>query len=391
MNKAKLFLIISCSILLLLTAIFAITKLTNKDNNTTNIDNSNDEKIGKEIIENNNYKLFNDYYDLASNKLKELTLEEKISQLLLVRYPDNPQTTLKQYQFGGYILFAKDFKNKTEEEIKNMINELQKTSKIPLLIAVDEEGGIVNRVSLNPNLVKEPFKSSQELYQENGFESIKEDTINKSKILSNLGINLNLAPVIDVSTDESDYMYKRTIGQNTNITSIYAKTVIENSKNTNVSYTLKHFPGYGKNIDTHIGSSTDNRTLEDLKKDSLPPFIEGINAGAEAVLISHNIMNKIDDQNPASLSKKIHNILREDLKFTGIIITDALDMDSVSSIDNLYIKAITAGNNLMITTDYETSIKQIKDAINNNVITEETINNLSKEIIAWKYYKKLIT
>lgn len=391
MNKAKLFLIISCSILLLLTLIFAITKLTNKDNNTTNIDNSNDEKIGKEIIENNNYKLFNDYYDLASNKLKELTLEEKIAQLLLVRYPDNPQTTLKQYQFGGYILFAKDFKNKTEEEIKNMINELQKTSKIPLLIAVDEEGGIVNRVSLNPNLVKEPFKSSQELYQENGFESIKEDTINKSKILSNLGINLNLAPVIDVSTDESDYMYKRTIGQNTNITSIYAKTVIENSKNTNVSYTLKHFPGYGKNIDTHIGSSTDNRTLEDLKKDSLPPFIEGINAGAEAVLISHNIMNKIDDQNPASLSKKIHNILREDLKFTGIIITDALDMDSVSSIDNLYIKAITAGNNLMITTDYETSIKQIKDAINNNIITEETINNLSKEIIAWKYYKKLIT
>ena len=391
MNKAKLFLIISCSILLLLTLIFAITKLTNKDNNTTNIDNSNDEKIGKEIIENNNYKLFNDYYDLASNKLKELTLEEKISQLLLVRYPDNPKTTLKQYQFGGYILFAKDFKNKTEEEIKNMINELQKTSKIPLLIAVDEEGGIVNRVSLNPNLVKEPFKSSQELYQENGFESIKEDTINKSKILSNLGINLNLAPVIDVSTDESDYMYKRTIGQNTNITSIYAKTVIENSKNTNVSYTLKHFPGYGKNIDTHIGSSTDNRTLEDLKKDSLPPFIEGINAGAEAVLISHNIMNKIDDQNPASLSKKIHNILREDLKFTGIIITDALDMDSVSSIDNLYIKAIKAGNNLMITTDYETSIKQIKDAINNNIITEETINNLSKEIIAWKYYKKLIT
>ena len=393
MKRAKIFLIVSISILLIITTIFTLARLNNKqiyNNNTTKIDN-NDKRIDGEINQNDDYKLFNDYYDDAKEKIKNLSLEEKISQLLLVRYPENPKTALQNYQFGGYILFAKDFANKTEEEVKTMINELQNISKIPLLIAVDEEGGIVNRVSLNPNLVDSPFKSSQELYREGGFDAIREDIINKSRILSNIGINLNLAPVVDVSTDETDFMYKRTLGQNVKETSTYAKTVIEASKNTNVSYTLKHFPGYGKNLDTHVGTSTDNRTIEELRNNSLSPFREGINAGAQAVLISHNVINQIDKNNPASLSKNVHNILREELNFTGIIITDALDMDAVSNIDNLYVKAIEAQNNLLIITDYKNAIEQIKNAVNNNTITKEKIDQLATEIIAWKYYKKLIS
>ncbi|MBQ3420487.1 MAG: beta-hexosaminidase, partial [Romboutsia sp.] len=164
MKRAKIFLIVSISILLIITTIFTLARLNNKqiyNNNTTKIDN-NDKRIDGEINQNDDYKLFNDYYDDAKEKIKNLSLEEKISQLLLVRYPENPKTALQNYQFGGYILFAKDFANKTEEEVKTMINELQNISKIPLLIAVDEEGGIVNRVSLNPNLVDSPFKSSQE-------------------------------------------------------------------------------------------------------------------------------------------------------------------------------------------------------------------------------------
>lgn len=334
--------------------------------------------------------IFNNFYILANNKLQELTLDEKIGQLFLVRYPDNSAIAdLKKYNFGGYLFFEKDFRNKTAKEVKDMIKSLQDVAKIPILTAVDEEGGRVTRIGNNSNLVSESFKSSRELYNLGGFERIRQDTIDKSRILNDLGLNLNLAPVVDVSTNPSDYMYERALGENTELTSTYAKTVIEASKGTGVSYTLKHFPGYGNNADTHTGSSIDSRSYDDILNNDLPPFKEGINSGAEAVLVSHNIVNSIDTTNPASLSPSIHNLLRNELNFTGISITDDLDMGAVSSISNAAVKAILAGNDLIITTDYDTDINAVKEAIQNGTIDENLINKLSFRIIAWKYYKGL--
>ncbi len=335
--------------------------------------------------------IFKDYYQLAYSKLKTLSLDEKIGQLLLVRYPDSNQIEeLKKYGFGGFVFFEKDFKDKTEQEVKEMINTLQKNSKIPLLTAVDEEGGKVVRVSSNPNLVKEKFKSPSELYDLGGFEKIKEDTLNKSEILNNLGLNLNLAPVVDVSTNSSDYMYERTLKQNTALTANYAKTVIESSKGTGVSYTLKHFPGYGNNSDTHIGTVVDNRTYDEILKNDIPPFREGIDASAEAVLVSHNTVNSIDSNNPASLSKDVHNLLRNELNFTGIIMTDDISMGALNSIDDVTVKAILAGNDLIITTDYQASFNSIKDAVTNQTISEDQIDKLTFRVLAWKYYKLLL-
>ena len=259
--------------------------------------------------------IFKKYYNLAYNKLKTLTLEEKVGQLFLVRYNEkNDIENLKKYNFGGYVFYKKDFENKKAEEVKNMINKLQLNSNIPLLTAVDEEGGTVVRISNNKNLYHTPFKSPRELYKSGKFELIKEDTINKSILLSNLGVNLNLAPVVDVSTNENDYMYKRSLGESTELTSEYAKTVIETSKNYPVSYTLKHFPGYGNNLDTHIGSSNDTRSYENILQNDIPPVKSGIDSGAEAVLVSHNIVTSIDDKNPASLSNKVIKLLTDNLK-----------------------------------------------------------------------------
>lgn len=335
--------------------------------------------------------IFSNYYILANRKLETMTLDEKIGQLFLVRYPDLKAIEgIKKYQFGGYLFFEKDFKDKTTLEVQNMIKSVQNVSKIPLLVAVDEEGGKVVRVSSNSKLVDSRFKSSQELYNLGGFDLIKEDTVNKSTVLSNLGINLNLAPVVDVSTNPSDYIYERSLGQNTELTSAYSKTVIEASKGGNVSYTLKHFPGYRDNSDTHIGSSIDNRTLEDIKRNDLPPFESGIKSGAEAVLISHNTVTNIDSNNPSSLSPSIHNLLRNNLNFTGIIISDNLDMKAVSSIDGVAIKAILAGNDVIITSDYEKDIGAVKQAIKDGIISEELINKLAFRVLAWKYYKGLM-
>lgn len=334
--------------------------------------------------------IFRAYYNAAYKKLQDLTLDEKIGQLLLVRYPENGIENLKKYHFGGYVFFAKDFSSKTEEEVKKMTSSLQQATEIPILTAVDEEGGSVVRVSSNPNLVRAPFQSSQELYKKGEFDAIKTDTIEKSRILKNLGLNLNLAPVVDVSTDPKSYIYPRTLGQNTTLTKTYAKTVIEASKGTSVSYTLKHFPGYGNNADTHQGSANDTRTLENLKENDLPPFEAGIDAGAEAVLISHNTLSTIDSSNPASLSPSIHNILRNDLDFTGIIITDDLAMGATSTIEQATVKAILAGNDLIITTDYEKSIRDIKKALSDGILDEGMINKLAFRNLAWKYYKGLL-
>lgn len=334
--------------------------------------------------------LFKKYYEKAYEKLENMTLDEKIAQILLVRYPDDGLGVLKNNQFGGYVFYAKDFKDKTYDEVKTMMSDLQGVSKIPILTAVDEEGGRVVRVSSNPHLASIPFKSSRELYLEGGFNRIKEDTIQKSKLLYDLGINLNLAPVIDVSTNSNDYMYSRSLGEDSDTTSEYAKTVISASHGLGVSYTLKHFPGYGNNLDTHEDVVIDKRSYEDILKNDLPPFKAGIDEGAEVVLVSHNIVSSVDLENPSSLSSSIHNLLRNELKFTGIIITDDLAMGATKDIENSTVEAILSGNDLIITTDYGDSMNSVKEAINNGILNENLIDKLAFRVIAFKYYKGLI-
>ena len=335
--------------------------------------------------------LFHDYYEKAYHTLNNLTIDEKIGQLLLVRYKEEESLQeLKNYPYSGFVFYENAFKNKTKENVQKMINDLQEESKIPLLTSVDEEGGKIIRISSNPNLVEEPFKSSKELYSLGGFTKIKEDTQKKSATLYELGLNLNLAPVVDVTTNEEDYMYERAFGKDTDLTSKYAEAVIEESKKGNVSYTLKHFPGYGNNVDTHTGKSIDNRSYESILNNDLPPFEAGIKKGVEAILVSHNIVKSIDEENPASLSASIHNILRNRLEFSGIIITDDLDMQATSTIENRIVKALLAGNDLIITTDAIASFSEIKNALHEGSLSEDFINRIALRIIAWKYYKGLM-
>ena len=365
-----------------------------KENQTIEVINYEEQKVEKD--ENGipmtwkDNGIFSKYYVMAFNKLKELTLDEKIGQLLLVRYTSDAENILKKYPLSGFVFFEKDFKDKTKKQVQDMTKKLQNVSKIPLLTAVDEEGGKVVRISSNPNLVKEKFKSPKELYDLGGFGEIRKDTQEKSKVLKDLGLNLNLAPVVDVSTNENDYIYPRTLGKGTELTSSYAKTVIESSKDTGVSYTLKHFPGYGNNIDTHTGSAVDTRTYDDIFKNDIPPFEAGIKAGAEAVLVSHNIVKSMDENNPASLSPSVHNVLRNDLNFTGVIITDDIAMSALDTINNSTLKAILAGNDLIITTDYQTSFKELKTNVQNNTIDESIIDQHVFRVLAWKYYKEIV-
>lgn len=339
-------------------------------------------------------ELFENYYEKAEEKLGQMTLEEKISQMFIVRCPSSGAIDIvSNYQPGGYILFARDFENKTKQETINMIEQFQNKSKIPMIIAVDEEGGKVCRVSLNSNLVQNKFKSPQELYVEGGFDKIYTDAVEKSKLLLSLGINLNLAPVADVSVNQEDYIYKRTFGKDANETSKYIQTVVKAMKSQNIACSLKHFPGYGNNKDSHTDITYDNRDLQTFENSDFLPFKAGIETGAQTILVSHNIISEIDPKNPASLSKDIHELLRKELKFTGLIITDDLAMNGakkIANIEELAIIAVNAENDLIITSDFKDQRKAIINAVKSNRIDEQTINKAVKRIIAYKYYMGLM-
>lgn len=338
--------------------------------------------------------IFHEYKQQAMEDLNSMSLEEKIGQMFLVRRPNAEQLDLfLSMKPGGFILFGVDFAEKTKTQVINDINYYQNNSNIPMIIGVDEEGGTVVRVSSNPLLANERFKSPQELYAVGGLEEIKRDAKEKSELLLSLGINLNLAPVADVSVNESDFIYQRAFGKPASETADYVKTVVEAMKNSQMSSTLKHFPGYGNNIDTHTGSAYDTRPYDQFVKSDFIPFEAGIESGAESILVSHNVVESIDNELPASLSKKVIDILRNDLKFTGIIMTDDLSMGAITELQTELppeVLAVLAGNDMLIVTDFENIYNSLLRAVKAGSISEERINESVLRILEWKYYINLM-
>ena len=262
-----------------------------------------------------------------------------------------------------------------------------------MLIAVDEEGGTVVRVSSNPNLRSEKFKSPQELFAEGGFERIASDTKEKCELLNSLGINVNLAPVADVSTDPNDFIYNRSFGQDAEQTASFVETVVKTSSENNISSVLKHFPGYGNNIDTHTGIAIDDRDYSTFETSDFIPFKRGIDSKVQGILVSHNIVKSMDENYPASLSPSVHDILRNKLGFTGVIMTDDLAMDAISLYTNgedPAVLAVLAGNDILILSDYETSYNNLLSATKNGQLDLSIIDKAVFRVLAWKYSANII-
>lgn len=320
--------------------------------------------------------------------LERMSLEEKVGQMFIARCPEAYAAQLAaDYHLGGYILFARDFQNKTKERVIQDINSYQEASSVPMLIGVDEEGGVVNRISKYPQFRSQPFQSPQELFFAGGFELIQNDTIEKCRLLHELGININFAPVCDVSENPNDFIYRRTFGKNAEETSKYIKTVVQCMKQQQMGCVLKHFPGYGNNADTHTGIAYDNRPYDTFLSSDFLPFQAGINTGADIVMVSHNIVNCMDSQAPASLSLRVHEILRNDLGFSGVIVTDELSMNGVLDYADdisIAIMAIQAGNDLLCCTNFDTQIPAVINAVHQGIISEARINESVLRILQMK-------
>ena len=324
----------------------------------------------------------------AQELLDGMTLEEKVGQMFIARCPETDAAQLAaDYHLGGYILFGRDFKDKTAEQVTADIQSYQGAAEIPLLIAVDEEGGTVNRVSSNPNLRSSPFRSPQSLYSEGGLELVRSDAQEKCRLLESLGININFAPVCDVSQDPADFIYDRTLGRDAQETSQYVAAVVETMAEEGMGSVLKHFPGYGNNTDTHTGVAYDDRPYDTFLTSDFLPFQAGIAAGADMVLVSHNIVSAMDEASPASLSPEVHRVLREDLGFTGVIVTDDLVMDGVRDFagdDEAAVLAVQAGNDLLCCTDFQTQVPAVLAAVESGEITEEQIDAAVLRVLTMK-------
>ena len=369
---------------------------TNKNNSNKNVSkNYEQEKIEEEqsdtTIKND---LFSEYYEQAENLLQTMTLEEKVGQMFLARFPEsNVIEEIRNYNPCGYILFGRDFKNETKSSILKKLENCQNESKIKLVLGVDEEGGSVVRVSSYSAFRSSKFLSPQQLWEKGQLTAILEDSTEKSSLLKSIGLNMNLAPVADVPTKPTSFIYNRAYGRGAEETAIYVSELIKTMNNDGIISTMKHFPGYGDNVDTHTGIAIDEREYSEFEKSDFLPFISGIESGAPCILVSHNIVKSMDSDKPASLSENVHSILRNELNFSGIIMTDDLAMDAVKEyVENgeAAVQAVLAGNDIIISSDFKNEKEEILNAINNGKISEEQINQAVKRILAWKYMYKVI-
>ena len=326
--------------------------------------------------------------------LSEMTLEEKVGQMFFVRCPDVQATEkVSEYHLGGYLLFGRDFQDSagewlTAEAFTATMAAYQAAAEIPLLIGVDEEGGTVARATRNPNLFAAKRQSPQAVYAQGGMEAVLEDTRLVNQGLLSYGINVNFAPVADVSTDSGDFIYDRTLGQDAAATADYVAQVVAEMDAVGIGSVLKHFPGYGSNSDTHTGVAIDERPWETFVQSDFFPFQAGIDAGADCVLVSHNVVTCMDDTLPASLSPEVHRVLREELGFTGVVLTDDLAMDAVEAYaedGSVAVLAVLAGNDMIVTTDFTTQIPLVIAAVEDGTIDESRIDQAVSRVLGWKY------
>ncbi len=321
--------------------------------------------------------------------LDSMTLDEKIGQLFIVRCPrEDAVADVASYHLGGYTLYAVDFEGQTPESVKSTLSDYQSNSKIPMFIAVDEEGGGVVRASKYQEFRAEPFASPQNVYRASGMDGLVADTAEKCEFLRELGMNLNYAPVCDLAFDPANYIHHRTMGLDAKASGECIAAIVREMCRQRFGCSLKHFPGYGDNVDTHTGMARDSaRTVDDFRSRDYLPFAAGIAAGAGMVMVAHIIIGCLDEKLPASLSPRVHEILRNELNFDGVIVTDSLDMGAITDFtggSEAAVAALLAGNDLLCCSSYKNQIPALKRAVADGSVSEARIDESVERILKLK-------
>lgn len=325
--------------------------------------------------------------DPVEELLETMTLEEKVGQCFLARIrKETAESDIARWHLGGLVLFGQDFDDETPDSMRTFLSSLQEAARIGLLLAVDEEGGTVNRVSGHQAFRPEPFPSPRSLFESGGLNLALSLEGEKGYLLHDLGLNVNLAPVCDITVKPESFLYSRSLGADPVTTGKYAAGTLERLNENGVGGVMKHFPGYGENGDTHVSSILDRRSLEELEGRDLVPFAAGIETGLGAVMVSHNRIAALDEALPASLSPFVIGYLRNNMGYDRVVITDDLSMGALDGFtaEQSALLAVKAGADLLCSTDFDSQIPAVVQAVQQGEIKEETIDAAVRRVLTWK-------
>lgn len=355
----------------------------------------------------------------CENILKAMTLEEKVGQLFIIR-PEtldtkytkeqagdtkkyavtkinkNIKKNLKEYKVGGVIMFAKNISN--PKQIIKLNADLQRNSKTKLFICVDEEGGSVARIANNKNFNVKKFSGMQTIGETGKTSKAKDVGKTIGKYLKEYQFNLDFAPVADVNTNSKNIVIgKRAFDSKPSVVSKMVDAEIKGFHEVGIMTCVKHFPGHGDTKgDTHTGYVAVNKTWKQLKNCELVPFEQAFKSPTDMVMVAHITADKVSkDGLPASLSyNMITEKLRNELKYTGVVITDSMEMGAIA---NNYtsaesaVMAIKAGADIVLMPyDFKKAYKAVLKAVKSGEISEKRLNESVLRILKLKEKYKLL-
>ena len=324
-------------------------------------------------------------------RMKHMTFDEKIAQMLVVYYTSdivdsNLETILQEVKPGGFILMKENIT--TYDQTKKFVDDVTKNSEIPMMISIDQEGGTVQRLNGIADVEVTNIPDMYDLGTTGDLDLAYKVGKIMAEEMRTIGINVVYAPVLDVYSNELNTVIgKRSFSKDPQIVSDMASQLARGLEENGVIATYKHFPGHGDTaVDSHVSLPIIQKTYDELSSLELIPFKNAISNGAKIMMIGHIALPEVTkDNTPASLSKTIvTDILKEQLGYQGLVITDALNMGALTntySKEEIYTQAIDAGVDLIL---MPSGSKQAIEFIRKN-ISEERIDESVEKILKFKY------
>lgn len=362
-----------------------------------------DQTISEPVSEEETEALPDELDSLVDSNIAEMTLEEKVAGLFMVtpeaitgvgkviQAGDGTKKALEEYPVGGVVYFAQNIVS--QEQLKEMISNTIMYSKYPLFLGVDEEGGTVSRLAENSSLGIEKVKAAGDI----GAGGDPTEAYNAGAAigtyLSEYGFNVDFAPVADILTNPNNKVIgSRSYSADADVVSSMVQSAVNGLQEKKVSAAVKHFPGIGDiETDPHKVLSVSEKSLEELREMELKPFTAGIEAGADMIMVGHVSVPEITgDNTPSSLSSlMVTDVLRSEMGFKGVVVTDAMNMGAITeyySDADAAVKAIQAGVDLLLMPkDFKAAYQGVLDAVAEGTITEERINESLHRIFRIKY------
>ena len=337
--------------------------------------------------------IFSEGTEKAAKYVDTLTTEEMAGQLILGICADATTAgdEMNKYNLSGMLFESTNFQLMTPEQITESIKTAQAKTNIKPILAAQEEGGAYTTISDLTGFTEYDFNPLRSEFASGGLQAAEKAEDQKITMLKNVGFNLNLAPVVDVCEDGSQIMYSRSLSEDVEKVSAFAEYAAKFDQAKGVSIALKHFPGYGTipdSANTGVGAIEDDRTAESIRSKDYIPFKKGAEAGAHFIMVSNVLVKSMDPTHIASLSPTIHSELRDNVGFTGLIITDVLDDADYSTYADgkkPAVQAVLAGNDVILVRDYATAHADIVAAVKSGVITEDQLKEACTRVIAYKY------